>query len=182
MPFVSVVKPGADPDEGGTAPGGIQVPPPAAGRGSAGSGRVKTRLLGFNPASLGVSDPFEKAASRQNRDFPVAWLVVVSGPGRGASFAIHDGVARIGRAADQSVPLTFGDTAISRENHASIAYDPDENAFYIGQSGKANIVRLNNKPLLSTEQLHSGDQIRVGETTLRLVALCNEDFRWNEGA
>ena len=176
MPFVSVHQ--ADRSDALTPDGEMQVPPPAAGRGANRSGRVKTRLLGFNPESLGLSSPFEKAESRTQDTFPVGWLVVVAGPGRGAAFPLHDGVARIGRGDDQTVSLNFGDNSISRENHVSVAFDAEQNAFFIGQSGRSNIVRLNNKPLLSTEQVRSGDQIRVGETTLRLAALCGEGFSW----
>jgi hypothetical protein len=176
MPFVSARQ--AD-MPGDIAPdASVQIPPPAAGRGSNRSGRVKTRLLGFNPENLGLANPLERAESRANDPFPVAWLVVVSGPGRGASFALHDGVARVGRGEDQTVCLNFGDNSISRENHISIAYDSEQCGFFVGQSGRSNIVRLNNKPLLSTEQIRSGDQIRLGETTLRLVALCGEGFSW----
>ncbi|MEO6300914.1 MAG: FHA domain-containing protein [Paracoccaceae bacterium] len=180
MPFVSVQQP-ARPEEILTD-AGLQVPPPAAGRGSNRSGRVKTRLLGFNPESMGMASPFEKESSRADDGFPVAWLVVVAGPGRGASFALHDGVSRVGRGEDQSVCLNFGDNSISRENHISIAYDSEQNSFFVGQSGRSNIVRLNNKPLLSTEQVRNGDQIRVGETTLRLVAVCGENFSWAANA
>lgn len=176
MPFVSVQPP--QQGEEMLTDAGIQVPPPAAGRGANRSGRVKTRLLGFNPDSLGLANPFEKAESRADDPFPVAWLVVVAGPGLGASFALHDGVSKIGRGDDQTVCLNFGDNAISRENHVSVAYDSEQNALFIGQSGRSNIVRLNNKPLLSTEQMRSGDQVRIGETTLRLVALCGDDFSW----
>ncbi len=159
---------------------GVQMPPPAAGRGSNRSGHVKTRLLGFNPEALGMTSPFDKSEAKAKADstFPVGWLVVVAGPGHGAAFALHDGVARIGRGEDQEICLNFGDGSISRENHLSVAFDSEQNAFFIGQSGRSNIVRLNNKPLLSTEQVRSGDQIRVGETTLRLAALCGDDFSW----
>lgn len=180
MPFVSVTPPVA-PTEAAAA-SAIEVPAPAAGRGANRSGRVKTRLLGFDAESAGLANPFEKPASRASDPFPVGWLVVVAGPGRGAAFALHDGVSRIGRGEDQTVCLNFGDNSISRENHVLIAYDQEASAFFIGQSGRSNIVRLNNKPLLSTEQIRSGDQIRVGETTLRLAALCGEDFSWTAKA
>lgn len=176
MPFVNV-QPTQQPDAILTD-AGVQMPPPAMGRGASRTGRVKTRLLGFNADSLGLANPFEKEESRASDAFPVGWLVVVAGPGLGAAFALHDGVSRIGRGDDQTVSLNFGDNSISRENHLSIAFDPEQNAFYIGQSGRSNIVRLNNKPLLSTEQVRSGDQVRVGETTLRLVALCGDEFSW----
>ena len=178
MPFVTA--PQTAPIEDPMPITHVQVPPPAAGRGSNRSARVKTRLLGFNPDSIGSPDPFEKPQSKANQAFPVAWLVVVAGPGRGASFSLHDGVSKIGRGDDQAVCLNFGDNSISRENHAAVAYDSEQNAFYVGQSGRANIVRLNNKPLLSTEELRNGDQIRVGETVLRFAALCGDGFFWDD--
>ncbi len=158
----------------------VQMPPPAAGRGANRSGRVKTRLLGFAPGTE-PRDPFAAPESAAAKDFPVGWMVVVAGPGRGASFPLYDGVSRVGRGDDQTVSLNFGDNSISRENHISIAYDAEDNTFYVGHSGKSNLVRLNRKPLLSTEQLTSGDQIRLGETTLRFVALCGDGFSWSAG-
>ncbi len=156
----------------------VEVPAPTAGRGSSRSGRVKTRLLGFSAGSLDRTDMFEKGKDISDSTFPVGWLVVVSELGRGTSFALHDGVSKVGRGTDQTVCLNFGDNSISRDNHLSIAYDAEQNKFFIGHSGKSNLVRLNNKPLLSTEELRSRDQIRLGETTLRFVALCEDNFTW----
>ena len=34
-------------------------------------------------------------------------------------------------------------------------------------------------PVLSTEELASGDEIRIGETALKFVSLCGEDFTWS---
>ncbi|MEM1352347.1 MAG: FHA domain-containing protein, partial [Pseudomonadota bacterium] len=153
------------------------MPSPAQGRGSGKSGRVKTRLLGFSAGAIERKDPFEKAGSLGDQ-FPVGWLVVTSDKGRGASFALHDGVSKIGRGTDQTVCLDFGDNSISRDNHLSIAFDAEQNKFFVGHSGKSNLVRLNDKPLLSTEELKSKDAIRLGETTLRFIALCEGDFGW----
>lgn len=161
---------------------GVQMPPPAAGRGTSRSVHVKTRMLGFNPETMGLSDPFNGPSGGAAGRFPVGWMVVVGGPGLGSAFMLRDGVARIGRGEDQEVSLNFGDNAISRDNHVSVAFDAEQRAFYVGQSGRTNIARLNERPLLSTERLTSGDQIRIGETTLRFAALCGEDFAWSERA
>ncbi|WP_375227809.1 FHA domain-containing protein [Roseobacter sp. S98] len=158
----------------------LEMPAPMPGRAAQGSGRVKTRLLGFATDTDAALDPIEKAARAGQARFPVAWMVVVAGPGRGASFTLQDGVSRIGRAEDQTVALNFGDNAISRENHVSVAYDSEQNSFFIGHSGKANLVRINDRPLLSTETISDGDLVRIGETTLRLVTLCGDDFTWND--
>ncbi|MEM6888970.1 MAG: FHA domain-containing protein [Pseudomonadota bacterium] len=154
------------------------APAPSSGGGLARSGRVRTRLLGFTTGSLGNDDPFQKN-TKSGSDFPVGWLVVVSELGRGASFSLHDGVTTVGRGTDQTVCLDFGDNSISRENHISIAFDAEQRKFFIGHGGKANLVRLNNTPLLSTEELSSKDMIRLGETTLRFIAFCDDDFNWD---
>lgn len=145
--------------------------------------RVRTRMLGFDHDAA-IVDPIDKAAAQaspQGARFPVAWIVVADGPGRGHSFTLHSGVSTIGRGDDQTVVLDLGDTSISREKHAAIAYDDEANSFFLGHGGKSNIVRLNGRPVLSTEDLRHGDMIRIGETTLRFVALCGDGFVW-EGA
>ena len=158
------------------------VPAPAPGRVGRRAGRAKTRLLGFNRADDTSKDPFggtqETTATAQREKFPVGWLVIVEGPGVGHSFSIFTGASMIGRGDDQVIRLDFGDNSISRNNHAAVAYDEEQNKFYIGHGGKSNIIRRNARPVLSTEELHHADLIRIGETTLRFVALCGSDFKW----
>jgi FHA domain len=151
--------------------------------------RSKTRILGFElqPASvvplfddMEMSPvPVAPAAPGQGHVmFPAGWLVVKGGPGRGTAFALSQGVSQIGRGSDQTVALDFGDMAISRQNHAAIAYDAGSHQFHIGHGGKSNLVRLNGKPLLTTEVLGDGDEIQIGETTLLLKVLCTAQFNW----
>lgn len=140
--------------------------------------RARTRLLGFAASEFVEDDPFERARNGANQ-FPVGWLVIISDQGRGASFVLKDGVSNIGRGDDQTVRLDFGDNSISRSNHASVAYDAEQGSFFVGHGGKTNLVRLNNAPLLSTEQLNSGDCIKVGQTVLRFMAFCGESFSWD---
>jgi hypothetical protein len=142
-------------------------------------GRAKTRIIGFHAADLepGVFDAPQSAPTAPGQ-FPTGWIVVVDGPGRGASFAISAGVSSIGRESDQSICLDFGDMSISRQSHALIAYDEEQNKFFIGHGGKSNLVRLNGNPVLSTEDLSGGDHIRIGKTTLRFIAFCGPDFTW----
>lgn len=146
--------------------------------------RTKTRLIGFEKSDGDVVDLFNdspKAVKTPRVQFPVGWLVVTEGPGRGECFALMSGMSQIGRGEDQAVKLDFGDNSISRSNHAAIVYDPDNKEFLLGHGGKSNIVRLNNKPLISNEPLQSGDVMRIGETVLRFVALCGPTFNWSEG-
>jgi hypothetical protein len=154
--------------------GGEDTPRPPAGR-------VRTRLLGFTGGDSALPrDPMHSARTAAPVPFPVGWIVVTRGPGRGAHFPLAAGVSLVGRGAENSVCLDFGDTAISRQNHAAIAYDDEAQGFYLGHGGKSNIIRLNGRPVLSTEEIGHGDEIRIGETVLRLVALCGSGFSWSE--
>ncbi len=166
-------------------PAAKPAPAPAAadaGRARPRSNRVKTRLLGFEHSD-GSSDVFAQTAKTgkvPSVKEPVGWIVVTEGPGRGTAFTLMSGMSQIGRGDDQPIQLNFGDATISRENHASIAYDAELHQFFLGHGGKSNLVRLNSKPVLSTEPLKSDDLIRIGETTLRLIALCDKDFNWDD--
>jgi hypothetical protein len=163
-----------------------------AGRGPSGSplaepgapqdGGAKTRVLGFHTPDL-ATDPISAVAEKSAQDvlFPAGWLVVVDGPGRGAYFAVGDSVSSIGRGTDQAICLNFGDATVSRQNHAAIAYDAEQNRFFLGHGNKSNIVRRNGMPVLSTEEIVNGDVIRIGKTSLRFVALCGPDFTWDHG-
>ena len=113
--------------------------------------RTKTRVLGFEPQLASVVPLFDEGrmdeegqpGSKANMVmFPTGWLILKSGAGRGAVFPLAQDVSQIGRGTDQTVALDFGDMAISRQNHAAIAYDATTHAFHIGHGGKSNLVRL----------------------------------------
>lgn len=144
-------------------------------------GRVKTRLLGFDeePASTVDDDPVAGEPKVKN---PVGWIVVVDGPGAGEWFTLNGGLASIGRGDDQTIRLDFGDMAISRSNHAALAYDNTDHVFLLGDGGKANSVLVNGTPTSGTAPVKDGDLISIGETTLRLVALCSKSFNWQPKA
>ncbi len=142
--------------------------------------RTKTRLIGFESSS-GVVDLFDStpaAAPTKRAKFPVGWAIVVDGPGRGECFSLEAGMSQIGRGEDQAIQLDFGDNAVSRTNHAAIVYDSETHSFLLGHGGKSNLVRLNDKPVISNEDLKDGDMIRIGETTLRFIPLCSPEFNW----
>lgn len=112
---------------------------------------------------------------------PVAgWLVVVKGPGRGSFRPLFVGMNAIGRDPGQRVALTFGDDTISRQEHAFITYDDEGRRFFVQHGGKANLVRLGDKPVLVPTELKANDRIRIGKTVLRFVPCCGPDFSWND--
>ncbi len=145
--------------------------------------RNQTRVLGFDNAEgdvVSMFDKAEKTSGAVRAKFPVGWMLVVEGPGRGECFALEAGMSQIGRGDDQAIKLDFGDNSISRVNHAAVVYDPETHNFMLGHGGKKNIVRLNGAPVISNETLSTGDRIKLGETTLHFVALCTEEFNWND--
>jgi hypothetical protein len=155
------------------------------------SRRNKTRLIGFDTSEGSVVDLFgedeeaakavgggNKAPAVPAATFPVGWVLVIKGPGRGHAFPLTSGMSSVGRGEDQTVQLNFGDAAISRTGHASIVYDEGARSFLLGQGGKSNIVRLNGKPVISNVPLKDGDDIKIGETVLKLKTLCGPDFDW----
>ncbi|MEM7641926.1 MAG: FHA domain-containing protein [Pseudomonadota bacterium] len=163
------------------------APAEAPTRAPARSRRNKTRLIGFDTSEGAVVDLFDETdgaeadiPAAEAVTFPVGWALVVSGPGRGHTFPLTAGMSSIGRGADQAVRLNFGDSAISRSGHAAIVYDVEERTFLLGQGGKSNLVRLNGKPVISNEALTDGDEIKIGETVLRLKTLCGPDFDWSD--
>ncbi|CTQ33162.1 FHA domain-containing protein [Jannaschia rubra] len=174
-------------DRGATLPpGALPLPPCEARPGApARSRRPRTRLLGFDGSGGDAPDPFRGAPPAEapaRARFPVGRLLVVEGPGRGECFVLTQGMSQIGRGHDQTVQLDFGDTAISRSNHAAVVHDGDTRSFLPGHGGKSDIVRLNARPVIANEVLSNGDLIRLGETVLRLVTLCGSDFDWSDGA
>jgi hypothetical protein len=142
-------------------------------------GEPKTRMA-FRPnhtPSQGSSAP--QKDDEANR-LVTGWLVVVGGPGRGKFTAVYDGMNSIGRGADQAAQLNFGDESISRSEHAFVTYDYKDRKFYLHHGSKANIVRLNDQPVLQPTELHSGDTVFIGSTTLKFVAMCGAGFDWTD--
>lgn len=114
-------------------------------------------------------------------DDPVAgWLVIVAGKGSGNFVKIGHGQNSIGRGPDSRAQLDYGDNHISRSRHAVITYDALGRMFYVQQGDGKNLTYLDDKPVLAPTVLENGNEITMGQTRLRFVALCGPDFSWPE--
>lgn len=145
--------------------------------------RNATRLIGFDPSDGEAADPFAQDVTQTDQaamQFPTGWLMVVEGEGRGYVFGLTTGLNQVGRGAENSISLDFGDTAVSRKNHFAVVFDEEERKFILGHGGKSNIIRLNGKAVISNEDLSDGDKIKVGSTVLQLKTLVGDDFDWSE--
>ncbi|MDX2204367.1 MAG: biotin/lipoyl-containing protein [Hyphomicrobiaceae bacterium] len=144
--------------------------------------QAPTALAGASAAPAAPAKTTFMRAQDVQTDPVTGWLVVVKGPGRGGFRPLFPGMNAIGRDPGQRVPLSFGDDTISRQEHAFITYDDEQRRFFIQHGGKANLVRVGDKPVLIPTELKANDRIRMGKTTLRFVPCCGPDFSWAEEA
>ena len=109
----------------------------------------------------------------------VGWLVCVKGVHRGEDFRIKAGRNFLGRSGSMGICLS-GDTAISREKHLIVTYDPKTNKFF-AQPGDTSILSyLNDMPLLEVTTLKAGDKLSAGESDLIFVPFCGELYTWED--
>lgn len=107
------------------------------------------------------------------------WLVCIDGPEKGKDYRLHNDNNYIGRSTRNDVSIP-SDNTVSSEKHCVVTYDREDRLFYVGLSGGASIVRLNGKPVLMTQEIKSGDRLKIGQGTFLFVPLCGENFEWEE--
>ena len=111
---------------------------------------------------------------------PVAgWLVAVNGRCKGKDYRIHSENNYIGRSMNMDICIPEDDM-ISRENHASIAYDARTKKFYFTPCNNRNIARVNENAVFTTTELSPYDIIELGATSFVFVPFCGEQYDWVE--
>lgn len=167
-------------DEKSTAP--ASTPPRAASE--------TTVVIGQSSSAPAVDDEMTRAIGVPTIDQAapaplggpvVGWLVVIKGPGRGNFVPLGYGRNSIGRAPSERASINFGDNNISRARHAVVTYDPRGRKFYINHGDSDNLTYLGDRPVLSAEVLPPLADIGIGETVLRFVPLCGDEFDWQDG-
>jgi hypothetical protein len=187
--------PAADPAPNSPAP---SSPPPAASGGGAAASEPErsaapaasdepaTQIVGgrrraeekreepaaATPGSTNLKDPME--------DPVVGWVVVIKGPGQGASLTLGYGMNSIGRAPTERISLDFGDNQVSRTQHATITYDPRGRKYFVAHGGGKNLTYMGEDPVLMPIELKGGEEIVIGDTTLKFVPFCGKDFDWRD--
>jgi hypothetical protein len=106
------------------------------------------------------------------------WLAVISEQGRGSSYTLTFGMNTIGRSEGNHVSIMNGDASISREKHALIIYDYENNIFFIKHGEGQYLSYVNGEVLLDTKQLQANDKIKIGATELIFIPLCSDKFDW----
>lgn len=106
----------------------------------------------------------------------VGWLVCIDGPERGRDYRLHAERNFIGRTWKMDVNIV-DDRSVSRENHASIIYDPHSSRFII-VNGEGIKTFLNGEPVMEPKIIKDGDKIGIGDSIYDFVAYCREDRQW----
>jgi pSer/pThr/pTyr-binding forkhead associated (FHA) protein len=119
---------------------------------------------GQGPANL---DSVSTQVLIDKSNVQVGTLTVIEGAGQGESRPIYTGTNQVGRSTDNRIALDFGDTTISRTQHAVIVFDAGKKTFQIFDGGKQNPVIINGERLVGDRSMANGDMIRIGMTTLR---------------
>lgn len=115
------------------------------------------------------------------QDPVVGFLVIVGGPGLGASRAIFEGNNTIGRTAGNRIAFDFGDDSISAEAQAYLRYDSTDRSFlFVPNLAKTNVVSVNDKRPAGAVELKSMDVITLGRTQVAFVPFCGPEFDWSE--
>lgn len=110
----------------------------------------------------------------------VGWLVCVEGPDKGKDFRIWARNNTIGRSEKMDICIK-GDTTISRENHARLAYDDKHNNFHLIPAESTNNIYLNDNSVYIPTKLEEYDVIEFGDSKFIFVPFCNEKFTWRDG-
>ncbi len=139
----------------------------------------------YNPSPSSSTSGSDTASAQQaeqsNEPILLAgWLVVVSEKGKGQDYTLTFGMNTIGRAESNHISIQNGDSSISREKHAMIIYDYENNIFFIKHGEGQYLSYLNGEVLLDTKQLKANDRIKVGSTELIFIPLCSEQFNWKD--
>ena len=158
--------------------GGFSATEPLSGGGySASFGATAPPAGGTNPFSVETMIGGDQGNPGQAEPV-VGWLVCVEGPVRGMDYRVHAGYNYIGR---ESGDIQIrGDQQISRQNHAMIAFDSSELTYFVGPAAGRNLIKVNGKTVLNAVEIKSYDVISIGTTKLIFVALCGEQFSWNQ--
>ena len=176
---------------GKTVGEGIVTPAPVAAVGGAASYDIgKTVGATVAPASYQAKKDEEKetdvgktvAVMKRNMDTEpvVGWIVCVEGKNKGKDFRIFAKNNTIGRSDKMDICIT-GDNAISRDNHARLAYDEKHNAYHLIPAESTNSIYVNDEPIYVPTVINTGDVLELGESKFIFTAFCSDKFTWKDG-
>lgn len=107
----------------------------------------------------------------------VGWLVCYDGYEKGKDYKIKAEKNFIGRESEMDICIT-GDSAISRKNHATLAYNPKTREYYLSPGEGNGLVYVQGNAVYAPVKIESHDNIEMGASKFIFVALCGDSFDW----
>ncbi|GAB2674662.1 FHA domain-containing protein [Aliiglaciecola aliphaticivorans] len=133
--------------------------------------------INFGGANIAVNAGGD-ASNASAESFVCGWLVVVDGPGKGKSVVIGPGQSAISRSPTERITLNFGDTSITSKQQLLVIYDDENREFIVAPGNGSSLNRVNGQIVAGQTVLETGSLLKVGATTLRFVAFCDQNFNW----
>lgn len=131
--------------------------------------RDKTEILNIGKTGAAQTHNSDEAITRiaSKGDVRTGTLTVIDGPGQGSALPVFSGQNDISRGDNARVPLSFGDTTVSRNTPVLLECDARQKAFTLRDNGHPNPVMVNGVRLQGAIALADGDTVMIGKTTLR---------------
>ena len=85
----------------------------------------------------------------------------------------------IGRSDSNKVVLRL-DRSVSRENHATVIYEPKKREFYLQTGNTDGLIYLNENFVDCAQPIKAKDVLEMGTSKFVFVPLCGEDFSWEQ--
>lgn len=155
-------------------------------------GETRPINAAFSPDPIGETQPVSESASGVYESFDshtvpvdqaelgfeptVGWVVCIKGPDKGKDIALKYGFNSVGRDPQMKICIP-NDDQISRQNHCTILYEPNNRKFYM-VGNTTNLVYVNGNFVVSTLELAANDIIKLGATELMFIPLCGPAFDW----
>ena len=113
-----------------------------------------------------------------NTEPPVGYLICTAGEDFGTGFLLKSGNNTIGRG--QSMDVIIMDPKVSREKQAFVMYDPVSRKFFLKPGEGSGLCYINGQVVLMPMELKPFEKLKVGDTELMLIAVCCEQFSWDD--
>ena len=107
----------------------------------------------------------------------VGWLVCIEGVNIGVDYRLKSGRNFLGRAQSMDVAIK-GDNSVSRDRHAILVYEPKSHTFLVQAGESKELCYLNDKVVLTADEIKANDILTVGETKLMFFPCCSNVFNW----
>ena len=120
----------------------------------------------------------EKMSGPGIADPVVGWLVCYEGMEKGKDYRIRFGQNSVGR--DNNMDIVLKDGSVSRNSHCFITYDYKNNRFLVHSGMSSGVTYKNEELVAGATELVSFDKLEIGESKFVFIALCGENFKWEQ--